>query len=157
MDRSRDDARSLAAAEVHIGRRLSRYVIASAADARQLLAGAPWLGAAAPASVVVELPELKAEVRQRMGARLTLWLTACGCVPGGLVAMLAIVWRATIWLQHSQLTLREVCLHLGWILAGGVAGKVIGLACARLALACELVMLGRGRATRPLGGLERVP
>ena len=89
--------------------------------------------------------ELDAVEKARWERRLFTSYTACGCHAGGAAVLLALVALVVeAFVTHADLTWPGVVLRVGICLAAALAGKLIGIAGARLRLQYEI------RRVRPL-------
>jgi hypothetical protein len=120
--------------------------LSSAADLARFLRSGRWLRS--HAEIVLRLPEIERIARRRIERRLDFWGRVCGCIPGTLAVLAAIVWCVLAappdWQPAMLLTDAAI------VLAAGVAGKLASLTLARLALATEVALLWR-RARRREG------
>ena len=132
----------------------TRYVLTDARDTGALLRHVYRLTLGSRASVLVRSPIMDERAQHRWERRLTFWLHACGCLPGGLLAVVAMVWRAFMVLDTPPRTIASAAVHLAWILGAGLVGKVVGLLTARVLLAVDLARLGRYLSTPPTPSAE---
>ena len=121
----------------------ARYVLTDASDLRALRHKVHRLRWWSRATVVVRAPSMDPRAQDRWGRRLTFWLHACGCLPGGMVALGAIVWRSILAMDQPPRTIASAATHLAWILGAAVAGKAAGLLTARVLFVVDLARLGR--------------
>ena len=118
----------------------------SAGDLARFLRSGHWLRSRA--EIVLRLPQIERIARRRIERRLNFWGRVCGCIPGTLAVLAAIVWCVLAappdWQPAMLLTDAAI------VLAAGFAGKLASLTFARLALAAEVALLWR-RARRMEG------
>lgn len=118
-------------------------VLGNSADLRELLARVPVLGGPARGRVSVRVPGMSADVERRWERRLGVWLAACGCETGALLALSALAWRVAAAVREWPLGWGAAAASGAWVFGAAVAGKIIGLAGARLMLVRDLERLGR--------------
>lgn len=80
--------------------------------------------------------------RRRIEARLNFWRSVCGCQPGAFAFIAMTVWRI-FFAGVPAWTLRTVAVSAGLVLLAAVAGKLLAILAARLALLVDLALLRR--------------
>ena len=87
-----------------------------------------------------------------MEKRLNFWRTVCGCIPGALTLLAALIWRGIVSARAGDWATGMILAELAFIFLAGIGGKVAAVAFARAALFLEIFHLWRRvRASRLAG------
>ncbi|WP_137703051.1 hypothetical protein [Marimonas lutisalis] len=109
-----------------------------------------------PFRIRLDLPGLSEEDRALTEARLARLAAPCGCTEGAIGLLAGLLPAALVWMGTVQMaTLARTGLTLGVVVLAMLAGKLVGLARARLRLGRELERL-RCRAKHPASRAQNV-
>lgn len=125
------------------------YVLQSVTDIGELHQTIPLLGFGPRRRVRLQVATLTAARRTRWEWRINLWLNACGCQVGALLALGAVVWRTSVAIGAPPPSWAAAAIHAAWVLGAAVLGKLGGLLLARVLLVLDLVWLKRFMLRQP--------
>jgi hypothetical protein len=125
-----------------------RLVISSRDDLEQTRRLASWVNRPAVDHVLITLPWLDVDERQRIAKELEAQFNACGCTWGTVAFVLALVWC----LRTAALGSASVSSGAGYVVLGSVtaaiAGKALGLKWSQWRLKVAIRRMSRPSARR---------
>lgn len=100
----------------------------------------------------LQMPSVQGAPQDAAERRLNFWLGVCGCKPGGLLLLVALIWRIAGHSRTEAWTLEGVLVAAGWVVAAGVVGKLAALLIARVMVLATTASFLRGSAGIPEHG-----